>query len=126
MIIDLSHTVPSAAPTSVNVSALNPTALIVRWEAVPCIEQNGDITGYSVQYRVVGSESIQNMSVSEVTETTISNLIPSTNHFIEVAAMNRAGIGVYSTSLVVETPYSGRLIIYLAAWNLFYCYACVS
>ena len=53
------------------------------------------------------------MSVSgaNVTETTISSLIPSTNYFIEVAAVNRAGIGVYSTSLVVETPYSGRLII---------------
>ena len=90
-----------------SVYALTSSSIIVQWGTVPCIHRNGDITGYSVQYRVVGSESIQNMSVSgaNVTETTISSLIPSTNYFIEVAAVNRAGIGVYSTSLVVETPY---------------------
>ena len=114
-----------------SVYALSSTALIVQWEAVPCIEQNGDITGYSVQYRVVGSESIQNMSVSgaNVTETTISNLIPSTNYFIEVAAVNRAGIGVYSTFLVVETPYSGRLIIYYSSlefMHVFLEFRCIS
>ena len=38
------------------------------------------------------------MSVSggSVTEATISNLIPSTTYFIQVAAVNRAGIGLYS------------------------------
>ena len=40
---------PSAAPTNVSASAISSTALTVQWETVPCIEQNGDITGYTVR-----------------------------------------------------------------------------
>ena len=60
-----------------------------------CIHRNGDITGYSVRYGVVGSGSIRTMIVSEDVAT-ISSLMPSTNYFIRVAAVNRAGIGLYS------------------------------
>ena len=48
------------------------------------------------------------MSVSgcSVTEATISGLTPSTTYSIEVAAVNSAGIGVYSDPpVIVETPF---------------------
>ena len=74
------------------------SSIIVQWGAVDCIHRNGDITGYSVQYGVVGSGSTQTMSVSvgSVTEATISSLMPSTTYSIQVAAVNNAGTGEFS------------------------------
>ena len=79
----------------------------VQWGAVDCIDRNGDITGYSVRYGVQGSGSTQTVSVSGsgATMTTISGLESSTSYSIEVAAVNNAGTGVYSTSIItVEIP----------------------
>ena len=101
----LTHTAPSAAPNSVDVSEVTSSSITVQWGAVPCIHRNGDITGYSVQYREVGSGNIQNVSVSgdSITEATISNLISSTIYTIEVAAVNSEGIGQVSYPLIVDT-----------------------
>ena len=95
---------PSAAPTSVDVSSTS-SSITVQWGAVNCIHRNGDITGYSVRYEVQGSGSTQTVSVSGggATQTTISGLMPSTNYSIEVAAVNNAGIGVYSSAVISET-----------------------
>ena len=48
---------------------------------------------------------MQSQSVSEdvTTEITISGLEPSTTYVVEVAAVNKAGIGVYSTPLSTVT-----------------------
>ena len=81
------------------VSVINPTAITVQWEAVSCIEQNGDITGYIVWY---GSQT-QSVSGGSVTETTISNLTPSTTYNIQVAAVNNAGTGPFSNSISIMT-----------------------
>ena len=70
-----------------------------------CIDQNGDITGYSVRYAVEGSVSALNVSASggDGTEATISGLDAATSYSIEVAAVNSAGTGVYSSPLYVVT-----------------------
>ena len=94
------NTVPSAAPTSVSVSKVTSSSITVQWEEVPCIHHNGNITGYLVQYGVVGSDSTQNMCVSE-TNTTIFNLIESTTYTIKVAAVNDVGIGVYTEPMMI-------------------------
>ena len=91
---------PSAAPTSVSVSEVTSSSITVQWGAVPCIHRNGDITGYSVQYGVVGSESTQNMTVSGASAS-ITGLVESTTYTIEVAAVNNAGIGVHSEPMMI-------------------------
>ena len=90
---------PSAAPTNVRRTGVTSTSITVRWGKVPCIERNGDITGYIVRY---GSET-QSVSGGSVTETTISNLTPSTTYNIEVAAVNDADTGDYSSSISIMT-----------------------
>ena len=90
---------PSAAPTNVDVPVINSTTITVQWEAVPCIEQNGDITGYIVRY---GSQT-QSVSGGSVTETTISNLTPSTTYNFRVAAVNDADTGGFSSTLFIMT-----------------------
>ena len=90
---------PSAAPNSVSVSEVTSSSITVQWEAVPCIEQNGNITGYTVWY---GSQT-QSVLGGSVTETTISNLTPSTTYNIQMAAMNDAGTGDYSNTISIMT-----------------------
>ena len=96
--------VPTAAPTNVGTSSGTFSSITVQWGAVDCIHRNGDITGYSVRYGVQGSTETQNITESDHNETTtISGLTHSTKYSIEVAAVNSAGTGVYSSPISVET-----------------------
>ena len=72
------------------------------WGSVLCIHQNGNITGYSVQYRAVGSGEKDTMETSE-TEITLLRLTSETDYEISVAAVNTEGIGV-STNTSATTP----------------------
>ena len=69
---------------------------------MPCIHRNGVITSYSVQYGVTGSGGLQAISVSE-DNVTISDLVSSTKYMVQVAAINDAGIGVYSSPITANT-----------------------
>ena len=80
--------------------------IIVQWGDVDCIHHNGDITGYSV--RVVhddGSEPPRVVSVvgDNVRQATVTGLTPYAVYSVSVATVNSVGIGVYSTSIEVET-----------------------
>ena len=102
---------PSTAPTSVSVSEVTSSTITVQWGAVDCIHRNGDITGYSVRYRVqgsaVGDRTVEMVSGGDTTQTTISGLTPSTTYSIEVAALNSVGAGMYSDPpVIVEIPQS--------------------
>ena len=83
---------------SVTSSSTSSSTITVQWGEVPCIHQNGAITGYSVQYGVMGSGSTQTVTVNgaDVAQMTIENLMSSTTYSIEVAAVNSAGTGEYS------------------------------
>ena len=74
------------------------TTITVQWGPVPCIHQNGAITGYSVRYVVMGSseEGTEDVMGASETEITISNLTPSTTYLVSVAAVNDVGTGVFS------------------------------
>ena len=80
------------------------TAISVQWGPVePCADQNGPITCYSVRYGEMGSGSTQTKTVSGE-DSTISGLTKETVYTVEVAAETRAGTGVYSLSLTIQTP----------------------
>ena len=98
----LSLSAPSAPPSSVTVTGVTSSTISVQWGSVPCIHQNGDIIGYSVQYEVMGSGNTQTINVTGDgnTQTIISGLNSSTTYSIEVAAVNNDLIGQYSA---VET-----------------------
>ena len=91
---------PTSAPESVITPSVTSSTITVQWGMVPCIHQNGPITGYSVRYGVMGSGSTRNKTVSGAseTETMISDLIPSTTYDVQVAGINGNGTGVYSSN----------------------------
>ena len=101
--------VPSAPPTIVSTSTVINSSIIVKWEPVLCIHRNGNITGYTVRYEAQGSGRKQMVKVSggATTETTISGMSSDTTYSIEVAAVNSAGIGMYSSPTTVST--SGKV-----------------
>ena len=96
------HAVPSAAPKSVRVNKVTFSSISVEWGEVDCIHHNGYIRGYSVEYGGMESASTHSWQYS----TTISSLMPSTKYSIKVAAINIAGIGVYSAPVMVTTQQS--------------------
>ena len=76
---------------------INSTAISLSWGEVNCTERNGAITGYSVQYSIVGG--IQSTTVyvtGNVTSTVIDGLTEFTVYIVSVAAINNNGIGPYS------------------------------
>ena len=104
-LIDTFFAVPSAAPTLIYTHEFTSFSVTLRWDSVDCIEQNGNIRGYSLRYSAEESETIKTVYVSggATTKTTIYGLNPSTKYFIEVAAVNSAGTGVYSTTIIITT-----------------------
>ena len=101
----LSLTAPSAPPSSVTVTDVTSSTISVQWESVPCIHQNGDITGYSVQIGVQGDSTTQKLSITgaSITNAMITDLNASTNYSIQVAAVNSNGTGVYSDTITTQT-----------------------
>ena len=90
---------PSAPPDGVTADGMS-TNITVHWGSVPCIHQNGVITEYSVRYGVEGSGSTQTMAATG-NGATISELTPTTNYTVEVAAVNSAGVGDYSDPPII-------------------------
>ena len=81
------------------------SSITLCWRPVDCIDRNGNIIGYSLRYWVHGSAAKQtaHFSGGSTTEATIGGLDAATNYSIEVAAVNRAGPGVYSEVIFVAT-----------------------
>ena len=93
---------PSAPPIDVTADGAS-TTITVQWGSVPCIHQNGAITGYSVQYGVEGSGNTETL-IFTGNGAEIFGLVTSTNHTVQVAAITSAGVGEYSDPpLIVNT-----------------------
>ena len=97
------------------VSSDNSSSITVLWGSVDCIHQNGDITGYSVRYKVKGSSGdpqTQSVSGGSVSQTTIMNLMAATTYSIEVAAVTGGSrVGEYSSPVDGVTRGEGRNLI---------------
>ena len=80
-----------------NVINTTATSIAVQWGMVPCIHQNGDITGYSVRYEINGTVNSEQILSVSTTTVTIPDLNSSTTYSIAVAAIvNSLLIGEYS------------------------------
>ena len=102
------HIAPSSAPEWVNGTATTSTTITIQWGAVPCMDQNSEITGYKVRYGPVGSSQRATDAVSVSGSTggmyTLTGLIPFTNYSTEVAAVNTNGdTGPFSLPHFAET-----------------------
>ncbi len=78
------------------------TTITIKLNEVECVDRNGDITSYSVRY---GPSSTPSSDRSVETPTfSVGEREIGTSYSFEVAAVNRAGIGPYSTTIMVTIP----------------------
>ncbi len=85
---------PSGAPVLLVPVIVNSTAVSLSWVEVNCTERNGAITGYSVQYSIVGGiQSTTVIVTGDITSTVIDGLTEFTIYLVSVAAINGNGIG---------------------------------
>ena len=69
------------------------------WDRLSCVDRNGEITGYRIQYGTTTpldqTEMITGTSASNRTFTA-SGLVPLTTYMFRIAAVNSDGVGPYS------------------------------
>ena len=96
---------PSAPPASVTTEVTVFRIVRVWWGPVDCRHHNGEITGYAVMYsESEGDRTVQMVSGNSSGGTTIiTGLAPATLYVVQVAAVNSADIGVYSSATFVDT-----------------------
>ena len=72
------------------------------WTPIICIERNGPITNYTVEFQEVGGDLIPGVVVNRTF--TASGLTPYTNYTFRVAGVNDNGTGPFSnvTSILTE------------------------
>ena len=89
---------------------MTPTSITVQWNTVPCLEQNGDITGYTLRVLESGEvesgvmERVVDVVGDDVSQVTISGLTQLSTYSIKVAAVNGISTGPYSDSITINTP----------------------
>lgn len=73
------------------------------WDTPPLVEQNGYLTGYSVNYST-GAGPWHTVRGVKEPHVTLSGLQPHTEVAVRVAAVNVNGTGPYTVPLVLQTP----------------------
>ena len=107
------YTAPSSSPSNVTIINISSTEVLVIWDIVPPIDQNGIITMYEVMYQPLetfnGNISIQTINVSG-TEMSVFliELQEFVNYTISVRAYTSVGAGPYSDEVTVLTLQDGK------------------
>eukprot|EP00731_Ephydatia_muelleri_P029992 Em0021g515a len=95
---------PSAPPASLVNTSSTSTTVALAWDQVPCIHQNGNISGYIICYGIMGTNWTTKCDSIFVTTYTATGLDPYTIYAFKVAAMNSDNkTGPYSEPTMVKT-----------------------
>ena len=108
------HTGAGIPPDNVMVTNKSSSTITIEWKPpnTPCRDINGNITSYSIRYRIHPNAIPQNTLQSEGLQITLTGLTPFTKYYIEVAAVNENGdVGVYSVPQVVVTDEARMLCL---------------
>ena len=100
MLMVCSATAPTASP-HVNTSSATSRSVSVFWTQIRCIERNGPITNYTVEFQEVGGALIPGAVVNRTF--TASGLTPYTNYTFRVAGVNDNDTGPFVNLISVQT-----------------------
>ena len=114
----LPSSAPTGPPLDVDATPVNSTSVTISWNPPALENQNGVITGYVINLKIVGSEGVTQYSSSS-DNITIGSLHPFTTYAYTVAAQTSVGTGPHTTSSTVMTPEDGIIIYH-------YCYTKLS
>lgn len=108
---------------NVTAQVLPPDSIVVTWNEVPPISQNGEIIGYDLIYEplhtfngAIGLTLVNNLPASS-TGLTLSGLEEYVSYNISVRASTQVGPGPFSVPLTVMTEEAGKSVIHVGANN---------
>ena len=106
------YVAPTGFPSTV-MDTTTPRIAMVTWNAIECIDQNGIITNYMVQFQEQdGGASVAGGVVNVNDRTyTVSGLTPATPYTFRVAGVTSSGTGPFSPGRVVTTMDGRKLTI---------------
>ena len=103
------YTVPSSEPLLLMANNITSESFFLSWSPPPVEDHNGALTGYVIQ--VTNTTTGETFAVtSQENSTEIGSLKPYTTYIFVVAAQTSAGVGPYSTTLMVQTDEDGKSI----------------
>ena len=106
----MSLSAPSGSPSNLKVTHTSPTKATLSWIPVPTKQQNGDITGYTVQVVGPNSRPITKEVKAGINNYEISKLNPFTLYTFKINAKTKAGDGPQA-SISFKTPEGGETYI---------------
>ena len=110
ILVTVSYAAPTAGPSLVIATVMDSTTISLQWDEVSCLQQNSEITNYTVQYFPVGQTGFMTVSSGD-RMADLTGLDPFTNYSFAVAAVNSdSEIGQFSTPIAVHTPAASKFI----------------
>ena len=107
---------PDSPPVNIRAQLLSPDSIVVTWNEVPPISQNGEIVGYDLLYEplqtfngAIGLTLVNNLPASS-TGLTLSGLEEYVSYNISVRASTQVGPGPFSVPLTVVTEEAGKSV----------------
>ena len=91
--------VPTGSPQGITPSVTS-RSVSVSWNEIECIERNGMITNYTVEFSSLGGSGV--LMVNE-RRFNASGLTPFTNYTFRVAGINSNGVGPFSGVTTIQT-----------------------
>ena len=95
-------------PSNITAQNTSSSSIIVTWNDVPAEHQNGNITGYKVYIRNIGSEGGWESEETSQKTFSKSGLDLWTFYDIKISAKTSVGEGVQSNAVTVRTDEDGE------------------
>ena len=99
---------PASPPANVMATVMSSTSILVTWDMVLLIDQNGNITMYQVLYEpqqtfggAIGEETATVSALNS--SVTLTRLQEYVTYNISIRAVTNGGVGVYSEEIVRRT-----------------------
>ena len=115
-------TAPTGSPGVPTASVIMSTNITLTWTEIDCLDRNGVITSYIIQYGEGTNRDITITTPSSATTHLITGLKPFTQYTFTVAGVNSLGTGPFSNpSGIIRTAEDGKYILKLAIRYVFRC-----
>eukprot|EP00055_Hartaetosiga_balthica_P016892 m.109555 g.109555 ORF g.109555 m.109555 type:complete len:1674 (-) comp9202_c0_seq1:1310-6331(-) len=101
--VDLPVAPPNYPPPNIMITDVTSSSISLSVGLLSDLDSNGVITGYSVEYEVMGDIASQRRPLFASSQFTLNDLHPAFTYLIRIAARNSAGNGPFSEALAVVT-----------------------
>ena len=91
------------------------TTITLTWDEINCVDRNGVITGYMIQYGITTFNTSLNVTGTSASDRTFTafGLVPLTTYMFRIAAVNSDGVGPYNVAESFSTSIpTGAVLAY--------------